>query len=96
MDNYKRLSEDHENAKQLARGLAEIKGIEVSPEEVKTNIVLFKTGKIIKPRLFINEMEKRGVKLIYFGGGIIRAVTNRMVSKDLMNEATSRIKGFLS
>jgi threonine aldolase len=36
-----RLAEDHENARKLAFGLAEIEGIELDPESVQTNIVRF-------------------------------------------------------
>ena len=36
-----RLAEDHENARLLAEGLAEIDGIDLDPETVETNIVLF-------------------------------------------------------
>jgi threonine aldolase len=36
----KRLQEDHENASQLAVGLAELPGIKIDPERVVTNIVI--------------------------------------------------------
>jgi threonine aldolase len=36
-----RLAEDHENARKLAFGLAAIPGIELNPEEIRTNIVFF-------------------------------------------------------
>src|SRR5262249_43662569 len=36
-----RLSEDHANAQWLARGLAETRGIDIDPERVLTNIVVF-------------------------------------------------------
>jgi threonine aldolase len=36
-----RLAEDHENAQVLARGLAEIAGLSLNPNEVETNIVFF-------------------------------------------------------
>jgi threonine aldolase len=39
--NVERLAEDHERARQLARGLAEIRGITVDAERVDTNIVIF-------------------------------------------------------
>ena len=37
----KRLAEDHENAQLLARGLAEIPGVQIDPEKVPTNILVF-------------------------------------------------------
>jgi threonine aldolase len=36
-----RLQEDHDNAKLLAEGLAEIKGIKIDAKKVKTNILVF-------------------------------------------------------
>ena len=36
-----RLAEDHQNAKQLAKGLADIPGIAIDPERIETNIVIF-------------------------------------------------------
>ena len=42
LDNHvDRLAEDHENARLLAEGLAEIDGVGLDPETVETNIVLF-------------------------------------------------------
>jgi threonine aldolase len=35
------LSRDHDNARQLAEGLAAIPGIRLSPEDIRTNIVFF-------------------------------------------------------
>src|SRR5436853_6269448 len=37
----KRLHEDHANAKLLAEGLAELRGVKIDPERVVTNIVIF-------------------------------------------------------
>ncbi len=36
-----RLAEDHENARKLAAGLSQIKGLSLDPERIKTNIVYF-------------------------------------------------------
>jgi threonine aldolase len=36
-----RLQEDHDNARHLAEGLAEIKGIKIDANKVKTNILVF-------------------------------------------------------
>jgi threonine aldolase len=42
----KRLHIDHDNAQLLAQGLARMPGIEVRPENVQTNIVIFDVGAI--------------------------------------------------
>jgi threonine aldolase len=39
-----RLAEDHENARVLAEGLAELPGVELDPADVETNIVIFEVS----------------------------------------------------
>jgi threonine aldolase len=41
--NVERLAEDHENARMLAEGLAELPGVEIDASKVETNIVIFET-----------------------------------------------------
>ena len=36
-----RLADDHANARRLAQGLADIEGLNVDPESIQTNIVIF-------------------------------------------------------
>jgi threonine aldolase len=36
-----RLSEDHANARRLAGGVAQLRGVRIDPETVQTNIVIF-------------------------------------------------------
>jgi threonine aldolase len=76
-----RLPEDHENARRLAEGLAELPGIKIDPEKVVTNIVIIdvadtgKTGDEI-----CAELRDRGVLAIGFGSSV-RMVTHYDVSK---------------
>jgi threonine aldolase len=56
------LIEDHANAKRLAEGLAELRGVKVDPERVQTNIVIFDiaaTG--MATTQFSAELKSRGV-----------------------------------
>ena len=54
-----RLSEDHDNAKRLAIGLAQIPGIGLDPEIVKTNIVYFEVpGPVVE---FCNALQSKDV-----------------------------------
>ena len=39
-----RLAEDHENARHLAFGLAELQGMVLDPESIRTNIIYFRTA----------------------------------------------------
>ena len=55
-----RLAEDHENARRLAYGLAEIQGIVLDPEAVRTNIIYFQTEQGISLDL-AKRLEKRGI-----------------------------------
>ena len=55
----KRLHEDHENAKRLAEGLAEINGIKIDVDKVVTNIVIFDISGTGKASAEIVELENR-------------------------------------
>lgn len=55
-----RLAEDHENAKRLAYGLAEIQGIVLDPEAVQTNIIYFQTERDIGHKL-AQRLQERGI-----------------------------------
>jgi threonine aldolase len=76
-----RLAEDHANARRLAEGLAALPGIELDPETVQTNIVLFR---VVDERFtwqtFIAAAEQHGVRVGELGHGRIRAVTHRGIS----------------
>lgn len=78
----KRLYEDHENAKRLALGLAEMRGINIDPESVVTNIVIFD---VTETRLTPNEicvsLKENGVLASPFGNAI-RMVTHYDVSRE--------------
>jgi threonine aldolase len=82
-DGQKRLHRDHENARALAEGLAEIPGISIDPSSVQTNIVIFdvsgtgKTAGEICARL--KEVE---VLAIGISDRRVRMVTHLDVSSD--------------
>lgn len=72
-----RLAEDHRNARRLADGLAELPGFEIDAPAVRTNIVLFRlSGPDAAPAAFVSAARERGVALLEFGHGRIRAVTH--------------------
>lgn len=76
-----RLAEDHANAKRLAEGLAEIKGISLKPETVQTDIVIFDLEGIDAPVLTAR-LGESGVRVLATGTTQIRAVTNYHVTAD--------------
>lgn len=79
LDNHvERLAEDHENARVLAEGLAELPGVEIDPGTVETNIVIFG---VPDEAAFMAGMQERGVELSAAIGGRVRAVTHLDVDR---------------
>ncbi len=78
-----RLAEDHENCKQLASGLADYPQIEINPQRVVTNILIFTLHNTQQQRLtetetmqFLTKAQDHGVLMSHMGGGVVRAVTH--------------------
>jgi threonine aldolase len=87
-----RLAEDHATAHHLAQGLARIPGIDITPERIQTNIVMFQAPALAPTPEFIQRSDECGVKLIHRGGRWVRAVTHRLISSADIDEALSRIE----
>jgi threonine aldolase len=78
LDNHlERLKEDHQNAKRLAVGLKEFKGVSIDPRHVETNIVIFGiiNTKITAPHV-AEAMRKGGVLIHAIDKTQIRLVTH--------------------
>ncbi|MGH9815142.1 MAG: GntG family PLP-dependent aldolase, partial [Candidatus Acidiferrales bacterium] len=76
------LHRDHENARHLAEGLAQIRGVRIDPAKVVTNIVIFDvegTGRTAAE--LVTELKKRGVLANPFGPYTIRMVTHYDVDR---------------
>jgi threonine aldolase len=71
-----RLAEDHDNARKLAEGLAEMPGLTIDPAMIKTNIVYFETTHedLFEDEL-IRRLDKEGIKIAAMGPRLLRAVT---------------------
>lgn len=77
-----RLHQDHENAKALARGLAEINGIAIDVEKVATNIVIFDISATSKGSAkIVAELSDNAILAIGFGN-LIRMVTHLDVTAE--------------
>jgi threonine aldolase len=88
-----RLKEDHDNARRLAMGLQEIKGISINPDHVETNIIICgvaKTG-MTSPALR-DAMKKEGVLMNALGSEQIRLVTHLDVSRQGIDKALEAFK----
>ena len=87
-----RLAEDHENARRLARGLAEIDGIEVRTAAPDTNMVFFDaSGLGLSNREFLDRLAAAAVRMSG-AGGAIRAVTHLDVSRADIDRALAAIR----
>ncbi|WP_236034935.1 low-specificity L-threonine aldolase [Alkalihalobacterium elongatum] len=88
-----RLAEDHTNARLLAEGLDTIPKLSVSVEDVETNIILCdikQTG--LSNDQFLNQLKDQGILAVPFDDGIIRFVTHREVTSDMVHTAVQSIK----
>ncbi len=77
------LPEDHAKAKRLAEGLADLGGVKVDPERVRTNIVIFDiaaTG--MTTAQFAAELKSRGVLANGINAREMRMVTHYDVNRD--------------
>ena len=88
----KLLPADHENAQILARGLAKIPGVQIEPDKVQTNIVIFDIGKtgITSPQ-FVERLQKRQVLSGAVDSTRVRLVTHRDVTREDIEEAAGII-----
>lgn len=94
-----RLAEDHANSKLLAQGLADYPQIEIAPERVKTNIVIFSllntTGDLAdhaRTEQFLHVSREQGVLLGAISEGKIRAVTHYGISGEDVKGALNGIR----
>ena len=85
-----RLADDHANARALARGLSQIKGMEVQPPE--TNLVFFRPdGAGVTGEKMIEALRRRGVLLAMMDGRI-RACTHLDVTADMIEEMVRLVR----
>jgi threonine aldolase len=75
-----RLADDHINARLLAEGLAELKGIAFNPDDVDTNIVIVRPTTMSIQQLG-DELEKRGILTVVIEPDRIRFTTNKEVNR---------------
>jgi threonine aldolase len=78
-----RLSEDHENARRLAEGIARIPGLSLDLGKIYTNIVYFDMAdKQFDAGTLVKHLAGRGVKVLQLGPGRLRAVTHYGISTE--------------
>ncbi|HEY6349136.1 MAG TPA: GntG family PLP-dependent aldolase [Candidatus Angelobacter sp.] len=78
-----RLQEDHENARLLAEGLAQIRGIRIDPKKVPTNILVFDiSGTGMNADDFNQKLASRNVLANTIGQEQMRFVTHLNVGRE--------------
>jgi threonine aldolase len=87
-----RLADDHENARVLAEGLAELPGVELDPADVETNIVVFGFA---DAAWLCTELERAGVRMGVIGPGRVRAVTHLDVDRAEIESALATVRDLL-
>ena len=73
-----RLAEDHENARLLAEGLAELPGVEIDPATVDTNIVVFTVADAFE---LTGRLHEQGIEVGPLDARRVRAVTHLDVDR---------------
>ena len=95
--NWDRLAEDHDNARRLSEGIANIKGVEIEVPRMETNLVFFE---ITKPgwtsARLIEACKERGVGIGSSTATRIRAVTHLDVNRQDIDTALKVISDALA
>jgi len=93
--NRDRLADDHENAKVLARGIADVEEIELDVDDVETNIVIFRLKTENAAKLAGSLLTKE-IGVLATGPDTIRAVTNLGVTREDINTTVDVIRNLLA
>jgi threonine aldolase len=84
-----RLADDHANAKALARGLAELPMVDLDPESIETNIVIFGVPDSFG---FVRALKQAGVLATIPMPGRVRMVTHFGIERADIDEALERVR----
>ncbi|HLB73765.1 MAG TPA: hypothetical protein VJJ98_07085, partial [Sedimentisphaerales bacterium] len=88
-----RLADDHENARRLAQGIANIDALSINVESVRTDIVYFEVAcERITAEKLVRELEKRGVRILHIGPARLRAVTHYGITADDVDAALDAMR----
>ncbi len=92
-----RLEKDHEHALIFAQGIAEINGVMVNPDDIRTNIVFFNIDpvKTMPADALVKMLEEKGVRIIQLGPCQLRAVTHCMIDRADIDSSIVTIKKVL-
>ena len=89
-NNIERISEDHENAKLLAKKLTELPEIEIDDSKVETNLVFFDISKTGRTSWDLSkELLRHGVHIGAISKTIMRAVTHLNITTKMVHDAAN-------
>ena len=96
-DSPAKLDGDHRNAKFLADGLARIPGVQIDPQKVATNIVVFdvlETGRA--PAELSTQLRRRGVLMNAINERQMRAVTHYDITREDCAQALDAVSATIA
>lgn len=89
------LQEDHRRARELAREIAALPGLDVDPFPPPTNMIIVHTaGANCSPGEFCAFLAEQGIKAIPFGENRVRMVTHRDISDEDIGRAINGVKAW--
>jgi threonine aldolase len=87
-----RLADDHRRARELAALLQALPGLEVTPAEIETNIVLVDvSGTGLEPNEFLRLLAERGVLALERDTTRVRFVTHRLIGDAEVSRAAEAV-----
>jgi threonine aldolase len=93
-----RLAEDHANARLLADGIAQCKGIQLDPTSVDTNIVIFGFDETLgtSPEQFTELVAREGLQVMPLDHQTVRAVTHYGIDRADIERSIKIIQNAIS
>ncbi len=92
----RRLHMDHENAKELAKRLSGIKGVNVMEDRLDINMVFLALDRQTHAEEFIEHFKKRGISVYPPESGVVRFVTNNGVDISDIDRIHAALKEYMS
>jgi threonine aldolase len=92
-----RLADDHKNARVLAKGLRDVKGISPSLHGVQTNMVFFNlVADRLTPLELLVALQSEGIKVGHHAGRLFRAVMHHGIEEEDVQHVLETVRRILS
>ena len=92
-----RIADDHQNARALAEGISDIKGISIDLDKIQTNIIYFSLDHPkIESSLFLDKMVEKNICFFELGPSWFRLVTHSGISKNDVSHVVEEFDRILS